>query len=197
MAQQDQPRASSIEAACTAFAGLIALAIAIGIGRFAFTPILPMMQEDFGVSVSAGGWLAAANYAGYLVGALAAIRLPLRPVTAIRAGLVVIGASTLGMALHQGFVGWLVLRSIAGVASAWVLVFVSAWALERLALLRRSHLDGAVYAGVGTGIVAAGGACLALMRLHASSSDAWITLGVAALAAAAIIWPHLQPRDRA
>ncbi|HEX7045817.1 MAG TPA: YbfB/YjiJ family MFS transporter, partial [Burkholderiales bacterium] len=45
--------------------GLVALAIAMGIGRFAFTPILPMMQEDAGLSVAAGGWLASANYLGY------------------------------------------------------------------------------------------------------------------------------------
>jgi predicted MFS family arabinose efflux permease len=42
----------------------------MGIGRFAFTPLLPMMQQDAGVSVAAGGWLASANYVGYLAGAL-------------------------------------------------------------------------------------------------------------------------------
>ncbi len=47
-----------------ALAGLAALAVAMGIGRFAFTPLLPMMQQDAGLSVAAGGWLASANYAG-------------------------------------------------------------------------------------------------------------------------------------
>ena len=66
-------------------AGLLALALAQGIGRFAFTPILPIMQEDAGVSLAEGGWLAAANYLGYLVGALWAMVQPARSDHAIRA----------------------------------------------------------------------------------------------------------------
>ncbi|MGO4611846.1 YbfB/YjiJ family MFS transporter, partial [Variovorax sp. 2RAF20] len=54
----------------TCIAGLLALAVAMGIGRFAFTPMLPLMIRAGSVDVAAGGWLAAANYAGYLLGAL-------------------------------------------------------------------------------------------------------------------------------
>src|SRR5471030_759025 len=134
----------------SALAGLAALAAAMGIGRFAFTPILPMMQEDYGLSVSAGGWLASANYLGYLVGALTAIRMRIQPTAAIRAGLLAIGVSTLAMGLDQHYALWIVLRLASGIASAWVLVYVSACALERLALAGRSELGGAVFAGVGT-----------------------------------------------
>jgi predicted MFS family arabinose efflux permease len=165
-----------------AFAGLAALAVAMGIGRFAFTPILPMMQDDTGLSIAGGGWLASANYAGYLAGALSAIRLPLSPVAAIRAGLVVISASTLAMAMHHGFGYWFALRALAGVASAWVLVFVSIWALGKRVQ------GGTLYAGVGAGIAAAGAVCLALMAVHASSSAAWITLGAASLVVTALLW---------
>ena len=175
--------------AAVAAAGLVALAVAMGVGRFAFTPILPMMQEDAGVSVAAGGWLASANYAGYLVGALSAIGLPIRAATAIRGGLVAIGLATLGMALDGGFAVWVVLRAMAGVASAWVLVSVSAWCLERLAARRAPALGGTVFAGVGTGIAAAGALCLALMHASASSAQAWVALGVLSLAFTAVAWP--------
>lgn len=174
-----------------AFAGLAALAAAIGIGRFAFTPILPMMQEDAGLGVAGAAWLASANYLGYLAGALSAIGIRIRPVTAIRAGLLVIGLSTLATGVVQHFALWIVLRLVAGIASAWVLVFVSAWSLERLALLGRADLGGTVYAGVGAGIVVAGAVCLAAMNLHAGSAGTWLSLGVVAMAVAALIWPLL------
>jgi len=175
--------------AAVAAAGLVALAVAMGVGRFAFTPILPMMQEDAGLSVAAGGWLASANYAGYLVGALSAIGLRMRAATAIRGGLVAIALATLGMGLDHRFAVWVVLRAAAGLASAWVLIFVSAWCLQRLASLRAPALGGTVFAGVGTGIAAAGALCLALMHATAGSAQAWIALGILSLAFTVAIWP--------
>lgn len=176
------PRLRSVPVPTVAFSGLAALAVAMGIGRFAFTPILPMMQDDAGLSIAGGGWLASANYAGYLAGALSAIRLPLSNVASIRAGLVVITVSTLAMGVHHGFAYWFALRALAGVASAWVLVFVSTWALGKRAP------GGTLYAGVGAGIAVAGAVCLALMAVHASSSAAWITLGAVSLVMTALLW---------
>ena len=57
-----------------AFGGLIALATAIGIGRFVYTPILPFMAEDLGLTPAEGGLVASANLLGHLVGAVAAAR---------------------------------------------------------------------------------------------------------------------------
>src|SRR5437879_7926172 len=153
-----------------ALAGLTALAIAMGIGRFAFTPILPMMRQDQGLSIADGGWLASANYLGYLLGAVSGMVLRVRPATMIRTGLVVIGIVTLGMGFEHGFAAWVVLRALAGVGSAWVLIFSSAWCL---ASVRRPLLNGVVFAGVGTGIAVAGGFCLVLMQEGASSRQVW------------------------
>lgn len=168
--------------------GMVALAMAMGIGRFAFTPILPMMHEDSGLTVSAGGWLASANYLGYLLGAIAAMRGNVRSSAAIRAGMVAIGLTTLAMGMTESPVAWIVLRFIPGFASAIVLVHVSAWALESLTKAGRPELGGIVYAGVGAGIVLAGGICLGLSRLAANSASAWIALGVIALVACVPVW---------
>jgi predicted MFS family arabinose efflux permease len=179
-----------------ALAGLAALAIAMGIGRFAFTPILPMMQAEGLVTLQAGGWLASANYAGYLAGALWAAVHRVSSQTAIRAGLAGIGVTTLAMAVATGLAGAMVLRALAGVASAWVLVHVSSWCLERLSAAGRSVLYGVVFAGVGIGIIAAGLACLALMATGSGSANAWALLGVIALLLCVPLWrsfPSLRP----
>lgn len=182
-----------------ALAGLLALAAAMGIGRFAFTPLLPMMQVD-GLSVAQGGWLASANYVGYLLGALSAMRLPLGPSTAIRAGLATIVLGTLAMGFTESFALWVVLRTIAGVASAWVLIFVSAWSLEKLAPLRRPLLSASAFAGVGFGIALAGLICVALMHLQVRAPQAWLVLGMVAFVLGAVVWrsfsPQAQPVSR-
>jgi len=171
-----------------AAAGLAALAMAMGIGRFAFTPILPMMQVDAGLSVAAGGWLASANYLGYLLGALSATRVRLAVPVAIRAALLAIALTTLAMGLTEHFALWVVLRTLSGIASAWVLIHVSAWSLERLAPAARPILNGTVFAGVGVGIALAGVVCLALMARHAPSATAWLVLGGTALLITLVVW---------
>lgn len=165
-----------------ALSGSAALAVAMGIGRFAFTPILPMMQEDAGLSLSEGAWLACANYLGYLLGALAAIRCWVGERSSIRFGLVVVALTTLGMAFTESFVIWLFLRGVAGFASAWILVYASTWSLERLGKAGRDDLSGTVYAGVGAGMVFAGLACLALSQVDADARRAWLVLGLGAAA---------------
>ncbi|HYR36895.1 MAG TPA: YbfB/YjiJ family MFS transporter [Burkholderiales bacterium] len=180
----------------TALAGLAALALAMGIGRFAFTPLLPMMQEDAGVSLAQGGYLAAANYIGYLAGALWAMR-PARADVAIRISLLTIAVSTLAMGVTHGMAAWLLWRTVAGVASAWALVHVSSWCLQELTVLGKPQLGGVVFSGVGWGMALAGGLCLALMALGASSSQAWIALGGVSLAVGAALWPIIARREAA
>jgi MFS family permease len=177
--------------------GLIALAVAMGIGRFAFTPLIPMMQADAGLSLEQGGWLASANYAGYLAGALWAGRQPVRGDFAIRAGLATIALVTAAMGVTDGLAMWAVLRFVAGLASAWVLIQVSSWALENLAPLRRPVLTSVVYTGVGTGVMLAGLLCLVLMRLQLGSDTAWIVLGAVALVLAIFVWPVFEPAKHA
>ncbi|HEY6821508.1 MAG TPA: YbfB/YjiJ family MFS transporter [Burkholderiales bacterium] len=182
-----------LSAWAVALCGLAALAVAMGIGRFAFTPILPMMQEDRGISVSEGGWLASANYLGYLLGALAAAHPKLRAHQAIRAGLALISIATLAMAFETHFLGWMLLRFVPGFGSAWVLVYVSVWGLERLAQAGRPGLGGAVFAGVGAGIAGAGVVCLVFSKAHAGSASAWLALGLSAALVSVLLWPVFGP----
>ena len=178
-----------------AAAGLVALAVAMGIGRFAFTPIMPMMEADADLTLRAAGWLAAANYLGYFLGALCAARLSLTQ--AVRGGLLLIAAATFAMGLTHLFALQLVLRLAAGVASAWVLVHVSAWALTRLLESGRSKASGTLYAGVGVGVAAAGLLVMGSMWVHWDSDRTWQLLGVLSLLVTLALWRALRGNDPA
>lgn len=182
------PVASRSEAVLVAWAGLVALAVALGIGRFAFTPVLPMMLHDRTGTLAEGGWLASANYFGYLIGALATVWIKAAPKVMIRGGLLLTGALTAGMGLTHSLLLWLLLRCLSGMASAWILVYASAWGLQRLTQLQRPGLSGVVFCGVGVGIFVTGLLCLLLVRAGTASSGAWVLLGGVALAFSATVW---------
>jgi MFS family permease len=162
-------------------AGALSLAVAMGIGRFAFTPMLPLMIQGGQLDVAAGGWLAAANYAGYLLGAMTASRVRWNAMALAAVALLLTAALTASMALPGPVWLWMGLRLLAGVCSAWAFVATSVWCLGTLSRLGRSSWSSGVYAGVGFGIAAAGGYCLAGAASGASAPALWLQLGLLAL----------------
>ena len=174
------------------------LAVAMGIGRFAFTPLLPMMQKDADLSLTLGGWLATANYVGYLLGAYSAARLRFAPARIVSVSLLATAVLTAGMAGTHAPVLWILLRGLAGVASAWVLIFTSTWALHRLASLEALGSRGVVFSGVGFGIAFAGILCMLCLMAGWSSASSWLALGVAALLMSLLSLPAIAagPADR-
>ncbi len=181
-----------------AVAGALALATAMGIGRFAFTPLLPMMLADGVVDLPGASWLASANYLGYLVGALLCTFQPLiwarlkgLPVvtatTWLRAGLVATCVLTLGMALHVPAL-WPWLRFAAGVASAFVFVFTSGWCAAQLAERHASHLGGVMFTGPGAGIALSGILASGMVVLHWKAAAGWLIFGLLACVLTACVW---------
>jgi len=169
--------------------GMLGLAAAMRIGRFAFTPLLPLMQAHSELTLAQGGWLATANYVGYLAGALVCVLANPSPGTAARAGLAGVALSTLAMGTTSDFHAWLAWRFAAGLASALVLVGISAWALPRLARAERSHWAGWVFSGVGVGIMFAGLVVLVIAVRGAGPSSGWLLMGAAATLILALTWP--------
>lgn len=167
--------------------GLISLAIAMGVGRFAFTPLLPLMQDDGLLRVADGGVLASVHFLGYWLGALCAAKLPGTPRTGLRLSLVAIALSTLGMGLTGSFAVWLALRAIAGAASAFILVLVGNFYVKHLADLGRADLQGWVFSGVGVGMAVAGLGVIALMAGGVGSAASWRLFGIATLVLAVAV----------
>src|SRR3981081_4842651 len=109
-----------------AIGGLLAMAAGVGIGRFVYTPILPPMVEALSLSKSEAGLIASANFVGYLAGALlAAMRLPGSRRSWLLGSLAINTCCLAAMGLTALLPGFLALRFVAGIVSAFLLVSVS------------------------------------------------------------------------
>ncbi len=171
-----------------AFGGFVAMAAAMGVGRFVYTPILPFMVEALGLSESEAGLIASANFAGYLAGALLAATpfLPGSRRAWLLGALVASAATTAATGVVSSLPAFLALRFLGGLASAFVLVYASTLVLERLHAAGRGGLSALHFGGVGGGMAIS---ALLVSGLAASDIDwrgQWIASGLASLAAVAV-----------
>jgi predicted MFS family arabinose efflux permease len=171
-----------------AFGGLVAMAVGIGIGRFVYTPILPSMLAGLGLSRATAGLIASANFAGYLVGALGAMRsgLPGSRRAWLLWALVLSGVTTGAMGFCGTVPAFLILRFLGGVASALALILSTALVLERLAAVGRPGLGALHFAGVGVGI-AVSAALVAVSSGRGGWTAMWQVSGAVSLVGALVV----------
>jgi predicted MFS family arabinose efflux permease len=143
-------------------AGIFSLILALGVARFAYTPLLPLMQLQADLGVAAAGWLAAINYAGYLSGALIASRINSLVLKdrLYRIGMVLAVVSTLAMGLSTNVLVWALSRYVAGLTSAAALLLGTGLIMNWL--IRHNHRSemGIHFAGIGLGIAGCAGAVM-------------------------------------
>ncbi|WP_051848637.1 YbfB/YjiJ family MFS transporter [Streptomyces sp. NRRL WC-3725] len=153
----------------------------MGVGRFVYTPILPLMQAQAGLSAGAGANLATANYGGYLAGALAGICAPrlVRSRLVLRGCLLALVATLAGMPLTRSGVIWLLLRLGAGFFSAMIFVIAVSSLLSHLRE-HPAHLPGWAFGGVGSGIALSGLLVLALRTVGDWQAAWWASAALAA-----------------
>ncbi|PBC53365.1 YbfB/YjiJ family MFS transporter [Rhodococcus sp. ACPA1] len=151
-----------------------ALAASMGIGRFVYTPVLPLMEAQAGLTPSAGAALATANYLGYLVGALAGIVLPavVRSAAAMRVSLLILTATLAFMPVTSNDTAWAVLRCVAGATSALVFV-IAVSAMHSNLSGHAAHLSGWAFGGIGAGIALSGLVVLILRSMSTWGSVWW------------------------
>jgi len=169
-----------------ALAGMVALAAAMGIGRFIYTPILPGMMQALSLSPADAGLIASANYLGYLLGAIAAAggwaagnerRIAL-------AGLAANALIAAAMAASASLLAFILLRFLGGLASAFVMIFTTSIVFSHLASNRRTDLQAVHFAGVGLGIAVSSAMMAGLIGIGADWQAGWI--GAALLSAAGL-----------
>ncbi len=135
-------------------AGICSLVLTLGIARFAYTPLLQVMQDAEVLNDAIGGWLAAFNYMGYLTGTVIAASISNLQIKdrLYRISLIIAVLSTIGMALTENWVIWAILRYFAGTTAAGGLLLGSGLILNWL--IRHGHRMelGVHFGGVGVGI---------------------------------------------
>lgn len=177
-----------------ALSAFITLFVAMGIGRFAFTPQVPLMIQAHQLTLTSASLVAALNYLGYLCGSFDAMRAHRR--VELRLQLGVWGAVILTLLSACASGPWLhgLIRFLIGCASGWAMVLVAAWSNEQLHYHGRPGLSAAVFAGPGCGIFISGMLAVLLHSLQVSATLAWAVYGALALILVALIARNLPRR---
>ena len=179
------------------FGGILLLVVAMGISRFAFTPLLPFMRTGENLSFQAGGWLASSNYIGYFAGALGAGFIYKQKKGFLLGNVVVNVASIIGMGLTHSYEIWIVLRFISGLTSGFIFVLTSSIIMDYLAKNVLTRWSGYIFSGIGIGI-ALSGLLVPLLEARFQWEGTWIGLGALSalcLAAAFFLWRRIHIQD--
>lgn len=158
----------------TALFGMLVLTLGMGLGRFLYTPMLPVMMAEGSFSFSQLSWIASGNYAGYLAGSLlfsfGAFHQPSRLRPFLLASALASGLLILAMAWLPPFILVLLIRVLAGVASAGMLIFGSTLIMQHT---RHPFVLAALFSGVGIGIALGNEYVLAGLHFDLSSQTLW------------------------
>ena len=135
-------------------AGIISIFIGVGIARFSFTSLLPLMLNDF-LTIKLVGFLASVNYIGYLIGSIVAIFIKdiYTRIQFFRLGLILSIISTIILGITINEVLWTISRIIAGFSTAMVLVVCSSIVMSKLNIEDKTKMMGIYYSGIGFSIV--------------------------------------------
>lgn len=173
-----------------AWAGLAALLLGLGIGRFGYPPLIPLLVQQHWFSAPEAAYLASINLVGYVAGALLASargsRWPTGRMARLSMGTVIFSyLLCLRPAAFLWFAAW---RLLAGIAGGFLMVLAVSTVLARTPAAQRGKVGGLVFVGVGSGIVLAGATVPLLARI--SLPAAWFGLGFAALLLTLTAWPY-------
>jgi MFS family permease len=182
------PASLDARALFATFAGLCGSLVAIGLARFAYTPLIPSLIQSHWFTSSQAVTLGAANFAGYLIGAL--IGRPLAAALsnrgALRMLMVVVTAAFFACAYPLSVSWFFTWRLLSGISGGAIMVLVATSILPHIPAPRRGFVSGMIFLGLGLGIAASG--TLIPKLLQHGLQTTWIGLGAVALALTALSW---------
>ena len=182
-------------------AGTAALALAMGIGRFAYTPILPFMISEVGFGATEGGLIASWNFIGYCIGSLIPIlpffngRIKIWFFGAVAASIITTGC----MGLVQDLNWFVVIRFISGIASAFTLIFGTSLILPSIQALGKITISTSHFTGVGLGMALSAIVVSLMGAFNFSWNELWYGVALLALLLAIpviVFTPDEMPRQK-
>lgn len=181
--------------------GILALLLFLGVARFSYTPLLPMMRAQAGLGIEAAGWLAAVNYLGYLLGVFLCgyiVNLQLKD-RLYRAGMIVAVLSTVLMGLGEHEWLWLLSRFVAGLGTAAGMILGSGLIMNWLLRHRHRSELGIHFSGIGLAI-ALSSVVVMLFERVLDWRELWFLFSVLGVLLAIPAWrwlPRPEPDDGA
>ncbi|WP_274308860.1 YbfB/YjiJ family MFS transporter [Solibacillus daqui] len=179
--------------------GILFLVVAMGISRFALTPLLPFMRIDENLSFAQGGWLASSNYVGYFIGALGAAFIYRAKKNFLLLNVVINVTSIILMGFIDSYIIWIVLRLIMGLTSGFIFVLTSSIVMDYLATHLLTRWSGYVFSGIGFGI-ALSGLLVPFFEARVQWQGSWIGLGMISaifLVTTVFLWRRLTVPNQA
>ena len=175
--------------------GICGLMLTLGLARFAYTPLLPVMQAQTGLGDAAAGALAAVNYAGYMSGALAVawlddVRWRHRLYSM---GLWLALLTTAAMGLSAWWPAWALWRYIGGLCGASGMLLGSGLVLGWLMQHGRRPELGLHFMGIGLGIIFSAVGAWGLGRIWPDWATQWWAFAVAGLVFFVPAWRWRPP----
>ena len=163
--------------------GIAALTIAIGIGRFSYTPILPYMISELKLTTTDAGLIASSNYLGYLLGSLIPIfpQFPKNIRSIFIYSIFISIISLFAMGLTNTFEIFILIRFIHGVFSAFVLILGTSLIVSHVQKKGKIFLGTAHFSGVGLGMALSAIVVSYLGFLNFTWDELWFSIGILAI----------------
>ena len=163
--------------------GIAALTIAVGIGRFSYTPILPYMISELNLTTTEAGLIASSNYLGYLLGSLIPIfpQFPKNIRSIFIYSIFISIISLFAMGLTNTFEVFILIRFIHGVFSAFVLILGTSLIVSHVQKKGKLFLGTAHFSGVGLGMALSAIVVSYLGYLNFTWDELWFSIGILAI----------------
>jgi len=179
-------------------AGICSLIVTAGVARFSYTPLIPIMQTGAGLSDVSAGWLATANYLGYMLGVLIAASLnSLRHKYMLHQVYLLLSIVTAAaMAFTTDLMIWSVLRFLAGMCGSGGIIIASGLVLKWMVHHKHRGELGIHFAGIGISIVLTAIVVETLLHVSAGWQQQWLAFSIVAALFAIPAW-RWMPRPQA